>query len=385
MAKSGLTSTPSMSVNKLKNYLAKRIITEIRETQEIEKIPAFMIWGPPGIGKSEALEQIAKQMGVELNKTVIFHDRRLLLYNPVDLRGLPTFDDKKEKTIWVKPTDFSFDDSEDIINVLLLDELPAAPQSVQTAAYQLVLNRCIGENKLPNNVVVLAAGNRVTDKSGANKMPKALANRFTHIEAFADVDDWKNWALNDKDENGKRLHAPIDQRILGFLTFKPSALFEFNANDDSMAYPTPRSWVMANSHLKYMDIDDGYTFIAGSLGVGTATEFKAFCKLYKNLPNVKDILEGKEVEVPQSPDVLYALSSKIVSEAVKLVEVAPNGLVKKIKEKELTNLSAYINKMPVEYATVTISDMLRVKGMGTALLKIPEFKDWCKKCKKYIV
>lgn len=75
------------------------------------------------------------------------------------------------------------DESKGVVNILLLDEISAAPQSVQAAAYQITLDRVvIGEHKLPDNCIVIAAGNRTTDKSVAYKIPKGLANRLLHIE-----------------------------------------------------------------------------------------------------------------------------------------------------------------------------------------------------------
>ena len=78
------------------------------------------------------------------------------------------------------------DSSDDVFNILFLDEISAAPPSVQSAAYQIVLDHKVGEHKLPKNCVVICAGNRVTDHSVAYKMPKALANRVLHYEITSD-------------------------------------------------------------------------------------------------------------------------------------------------------------------------------------------------------
>ena len=93
--------------------------------------------------------------------------------------------------IWLKPQIFQMNDSEDVVNILFLDEISAAPQSVQAAAYQITLDRVVGEHKLPENCIVIAAGNRVTDRSVAFKMPKALANRLMHFEVDGNFDSWK--------------------------------------------------------------------------------------------------------------------------------------------------------------------------------------------------
>jgi MoxR-like ATPase len=57
----------------------------------------------------------------------------------------------------------------------------AAP-AVQAAAYQLILNRRVGKYQLPENVVMVAAGNRESDKGVTYRMPTPLANRFIHLE-----------------------------------------------------------------------------------------------------------------------------------------------------------------------------------------------------------
>ena len=126
-----------------------------------------MLWGPPGIGKSQGVREIADNIKAKTGKKVHITDVRLLLFNPVDLRGIPTANADKTLAVWLRPQIFQMDAGDDTINILLLDEISAAPQSVQAAAYQITLDRTIGEHKLPENCIVIAAGNRVTDKSVA--------------------------------------------------------------------------------------------------------------------------------------------------------------------------------------------------------------------------
>ena len=157
--------------------------------------PAF-IWGPPGAGKSDIVRTVADTMGLELR------DVRLNLMDPVDLKGFPTISEvefgtgknkvKERQMSFVAP-DFLPRDPKSK-GVLFLDEMNSAPQSVQAAAYQLILNRRIGEYELPEGWAVLAAGNRAGDRAVVHGMPSALANRFVHIDFEVDVDDWYYWA-----------------------------------------------------------------------------------------------------------------------------------------------------------------------------------------------
>ena len=85
-------------------------------------------------------------------------DVRLLLFNPVDLRGIPAANADRTLAVWLKPKIFQMDESENVLNLLFLDEISAAPPSVQAAAYQITLDRMVGEHRLPENCIVIAAG-----------------------------------------------------------------------------------------------------------------------------------------------------------------------------------------------------------------------------------
>ena len=180
-----LSSVPAMAVEKLVDVLSRSYSTVISKGLPVRTVPSVMLWGPPGIGKSQAVREIAAEIQESTGKEVRVTDVRLLLFNPIDLRGIPTSNADKTLAVWLKPQIFQMDPSEDIVNILFLDEISAAPQSVQAAAYQITLDRVVGEHRLPENCIVIAAGNRTTDKSVAYKMPKALANRLLHVEVAA--------------------------------------------------------------------------------------------------------------------------------------------------------------------------------------------------------
>ena len=186
-----------MTVNQMAVTLAGAYANLIKNAVSLRKFPSVMLWGAPGVGKSQGVRQIAKLLEEETGKKVVVTDVRLLLFNPVDLRGIPTANAEKTLAVWLKPKIFQMDEGEEVINILFLDEISAAPQSVQAAAYQITLDHTVGEHKLPENCIVIAAGNRVTDKSVAFHMPKALANRLCHIEVEAHQKSWREWAVKE--------------------------------------------------------------------------------------------------------------------------------------------------------------------------------------------
>ena len=191
MSEIKLTNIPSMNIGKVVSQLTEAYTSVIKSNLPLKTLPSVMLWGPPGVGKSQAIRQLAKEIEQETGKKTVVTDVRLLLFNPIDLRGIPTSNADKTLAVWLKPQIFQMDDSENIVNILFLDEISAAPQSVQAAAYQITLDRVVGEHKLPENCIVIAAGNRTTDKSVAFKMPNALANRLLHIEVQGNFKSWK--------------------------------------------------------------------------------------------------------------------------------------------------------------------------------------------------
>jgi len=275
--------------------------------------PLFL-WGPPGIGKSD----IIKQLGLELNSHVI--DVRLSLWEPTDIKGIPYFDSNDGTMRWAPPgelpnKEFAANHSQII---LFLDEMNSAAPAVQAAAYQLILNRRVGTYELPDNVVIVAAGNRESDKGVTYRMPAPLANRFVHLEMAVDWDDWFEWATENK----------LHKDVVGFLTFAKKELYDFDPKSSSRAFATPRSWSFV-SELLIDDDTDAETLTnltCGAIGEGLALKFMAHRKHSSKLPNPSDILSGKVKKLDTKE--ISAQYSLVVSLCYELKD----GCDKKVKD-----------------------------------------------------
>jgi hypothetical protein len=243
------------------------------------KRPLFL-WGPPGIGKSELVEGIAR----DLNGLMI--DLRLGQMEPTDIRGIPFYNKDIGKMDWAPPVELPDEEmaAQYPIVVLFLDELNSAAPSVQSAAYQLILNRRIGKYKLPDNVVMVAAGNRESDKGVTYRMPTPLANRFIHQEMKVDFASWQEWAVNNQ----------VHKDVVGYLTFAKQDLYDFDAKSASRAFATPRSWSFVSQLLDdNVDPETLTNLIAGTVGEGLAVKFMAHRKVADQMPKPADILSGK--------------------------------------------------------------------------------------------
>lgn len=354
-----LTNIPSLSVGRMVDKLSHAYIRVIKNHLPIKTVPSVMLWGPPGVGKSQAIRQFAQKIREATGKTVVITDVRLLLFNPIDLRGIPTANEDKTLSVWLKPKIFQMDPSDNIINVLLLDEISAAPQSVQAAAYQITLDRTVGEHKLPDNCIVIAAGNRTTDKSVAYKMPKALANRLLHIEIDGSFSSWKEWAVR----------TGINDKVIGFLSFRPGYLMGFDPSSDDLAFPTPRAWEMVSNLLNGIDssIDTMYSLIAGIVGTGIAVEFRTWEKVYNDLPKIEDIFDGRMPTLPTNTDAMYALTAAMTSYARS----------HKDDMSRIANSIRYALKMPADFSAVLMRDYMYIDDtFKKKLMSVPEFNKW---------
>ena len=359
MSEIKLTNIPSMNINRIIDELSNAYVSVINQKLPIRTIPSVMLWGAPGVGKSQAVRQLAKIIESQTGKKTVVTDVRLLLFNPIDLRGIPTSNADKTLAVWLKPQIFQMDDSDDIVNILFLDEISAAPQSVQAAAYQITLDRVVGEHKLPENCIVIAAGNRTTDKSVAFKMPKALANRLLHIEAEGSFKSWKKWAV----ANG------INHKVVGFLSFRQNYLMRFDSSSDDLAFSTPRSWEMVSNILNSVsdDVDKMYHLIAGLVGTGVAVEFRTWAKVYNSLPNMEDIFDGKMPQLPKNSDAIYALISSMTAYARE----------HKTEMNRIANSIVYAEHMPPDFSAVLLKDYMYIEdGYKEKLMRIPEFARW---------
>ena len=235
-----------------------------------------MMWGAPGIGKSD----IVKQIGEEQERDVI--DIRLPLWEPTDIKGIPYYNSKENTMTWAPPSELPSDPKSTAI--VFLDELNSAAPAVQAAAYQLILNRRVGTYKLPEGVAIVAAGNRETDKGVTYRMPSPLANRFVHLELRVDYEDWMQWAT---------IHH-VHPDVVGYCTFAKQDLYDFDPKSASRAFATPRSWSFV-SQLLSDDLPESTLtdLVAGAVGEGLAVKFMNHRKVAAKLPNPSDILSGK--------------------------------------------------------------------------------------------
>jgi len=329
------------------------------------KRPVFL-WGPPGIGKSDIVQQI----GSDTEREVI--DVRLALWEPTDIKGIPYFDSNAGTMTWAPPAELPTDPKSTAI--LFLDELNSAPPAVQAAAYQLILNRKVGTYVLPKGVDIVAAGNRDGDKGVTYRMPAPLANRFVHLEMKVDFDDWQDWATL----NG------IHPEVVGYVGYAKQDLYDYDPKSPSKSFATPRSWSFVSDLVSDDEIDtESLTnLVSGAIGDGLAVKFMAHRKIASKLPKPDDILDGKvdDLEVKE----ISAMYSLTVGLCYELKERAD----KKVKDwdKMADRFFQYMMKnFPTELVVMGAKTALTNYDLPLDASKMKSFDEFHKRFGKYVM
>lgn len=339
-----------------------------------------MIWGPPGIGKSDLVDQLAQRLNYGLM------DFRALYRNPVDVGGMPhvLYENGPGKIPSREPTKYDhigftvFSRPDLIVRdgrvIIFLDEINAAPPEVQAALYQLILDRCIGPHKLGDEVVILCAGNRTNDRGHVEPMPSPLADRLQHYDMAVNLPAWEEWAvpakvhpliiaylrIRDKMDDEEKLHdwhhpeliqgqqAPrrgLDQEEAVHC----GMLHRFNPRERSST--TPRSWARASTELYAIEAAGlGGTHIekatlAGKIGRAGATELCGFAEMFRSGLSIDAILRNPDTApTPTDPAMRCAIAT---------------SLARRTTERNIDNVMTYAMRLPEEYRVRLVKDAER--------------------------
>jgi len=287
-----------------------------------------MLWGAPGVGKSQVTAQLAK------NLNMVLLDVRAILFDPVDLRGIPHIDKDENginRTTWAIPDFLPNEERHGKTGILFIDEINAAPPSVQAAFYQLMLDRKLGDYELPEGWYIFAAGNREKDRAVVNKMPTALSNRLIHIDFDIHTDDWVEWAIS----------SNLAPEIISFIKFKSDLLHDFDTSQ--RAFPTPRTWEFASDMLPHVNSSNELDLLAGTVGEGAAGEFIAFLRVWRDLPSVESIIANPTgIAVSKDPSILYAITG---------------SLAHKSTEETFEPIIKYVERIDVEYQVLFMREI----------------------------
>lgn len=265
---------------------------------DAKNISPIFIHGSPGIGKSMIIESICKKHNIN------FIDFRAAQCEPCDVRGLPVPNRELHQMDWY--VNGVWPRKQDEKGIIFLDELSSCDRSIQVALYELVLDRRLGQlYSVPPGYLIVAAGNNTSDQAVATTTSSALANRFMHLELQADAEQWCTWA---------RTHE-IHPSVIGFISYKPSALHAMADENVERGWPSPRSWARV-SKMVFATHNTSILrkIVYGLVGTGWGAEFMAFHELNANFDDVLHMMidPNAKIVIPNKADRKYALCSTMV-------------------------------------------------------------------------
>ena len=299
---SNLHPAEQISIQNVVDLVESNLQTLWAGDEETAKaIPPVMIWGAPGVGKSTAIRELAKKLGIG------FIDVRLAQREPVDMRGLPVPDG--EQVRWLVSSEWPRDPESK--GIIIFDELTAADKTLQVAAYEFILDRRLGDlYKVPKNWYIVAAGNRTEDRAVACSMSSALANRFLHVEVAPQLRDFITYG----ESHG--MH-PV---VLDFLRFRPKLIFSQKQENLQRGWPSPRSWERVSTMLKIADQTGNKRslqyILPGLVGMGAATEFLGYYNdlfMQESHRDIKErLINGEALPLPEAADQAYAICEAVI-------------------------------------------------------------------------
>jgi hypothetical protein len=314
----------------------------------------ILIKGRPGTGKTDIVTQAAQEAQARL---IISHP---VVSDPTDFKGLPFADPDGETAKFLPFGDLAELTKAKEETVFFLDDLGQAPAAVQAACMQLILARRINGHMVSDKVTFLAATNRREDKAAVQGILEPVKSRFAAIvELIPDALEWSQWALKEG--------LPIE--LIGFNRFRPALMLDFKATADLTNSPSPRTIAnLGRLQLAGCPTDLEFPLFCGAAGQGYATEYLAFLKIFRNLPNPDLVLmQPQTAEIPTDPATLYALCSALAARA---------------SDQNFSRLIEYANRLSEEehggikhgeFSLMLISDILATKP---ELKNTKAFIDW---------
>lgn len=316
--------------------LLSETTTEPRVDEQLEALTLavaadlpVLLWGEPGIGKTAALTHLAGTLGLPLT-TVIAS-----VHEPTDFSGLPVLGaDPAVQGVPMAPPDWAVRLCRAGHGLLFLDELSTAPPAVQAALLRLVLERRVGELRLPPGVRIVAAANPRASAADGWELSAPLANRFVHLQWTYDHEvvvrglggTWPRATLPELDA-GRLPDAVAYARtgVCRLLRTRPALVHQMPPNEARRggAWPSPRTWEMA------------VRLVAFATAAGTSREVLSMLVrgVVGDGPGLELLAGLDRMDLPDPEDLLADPAGAVLPERGDLRQAVLDGVVAAVRQR----------------------------------------------------
>jgi hypothetical protein len=318
----------------------------------------IMLWGPGGVGKSEAVEQIAKELEIGY---ICFEAP---IRDPIDICGYPAEEGKY--MIWRRPSILPESGS----GIFHIDELPDCAPLLMKALYHLILKNEVAGHKVPESWYIIGSGNRPEDKGMGNPLPAPLITRLVHVGVYCDPPDFTNETPEKADVDFDSfitytLKNKFHELVVAFLKFKSELVYRHQA--------TPRTWEYVSKLLTAITPAKHSDFvfkqlIAGTIGQGPAVDFNSFVEMARKVPNIDALIKNPlKAAIPDKKSILYAVTT---------------GLLFRLNDKTESNIIQYIQRLPSEYQFYFFKSAIHIRQ---EMIANKLYIEWVNNNKEYIL
>jgi hypothetical protein len=384
-------------------------LTHLSSIKSNTRANALMLESGPGIGKSETAFQVVEDLAKTLNEPVGIVQFMLATISSVDVRGfmlplksvhegvvsldtvfsIPPWYPVRSNTwvvehdgTWHRPGTWNANLPR--YGVLFLDEFGQAEDEVKKPAAELLYKGAVGTSELPLGWRVIAAQNRVSDRSGVLRELMFLVNRRCLLSIDPSLPAWLDWA------NRQPQHVQPHYLTMSFAQQNPDIVFRETVPDGSEPFCTPRTLCLMDKDLRsiggqdneYKDEGQSRNLMlptddlarevcAGWIGGGAAAQFFTHLKYADQIPTITQIeADPAKAKLPEKRDAQM---------------VCAYMLSHSITEHNATKVLKYMYRLNIEMQVLCVSSICATDNRAKLIVSEPTYVQWLMKNKDLLV
>ena len=297
-----------MNINEAKEQVKNAVVAYLEKDEAgqyeipVERQRPILLMGPPGIGKTAIMEQVAHELGINLvSYTITHHTRQSAI-------GLPMISEKSYGGKTYSVTEYTMSEIIGAVyekieksgiheGILFLDEINCVSETLAPTMLQFLQYKTFGSHKIPEGFIIVTAGNPPQYNKSVRDFDIVTLDRVRQINIEEDFDAWKDYAYK----------AAVHGSIMAYLEIKKENFYSIKTEVEGRSFVTARGWEDLSRVIKVhekkglaVDFDLTVQYLQDK---EVARDFATYYELYhryNELYKIPDILEGRFPEDKES-------------------------------------------------------------------------------------